>query len=225
MKHSTLPLKIDTNLPLSVSTQIKNQIKVLIAKNFLNSGDFLPSTNQLAQCLSVNKNTIQSTYSQLKDDGLLITGKGKGAQVADSQQIEAYLKDDNYLSLIQNIVEEVVNAGYNVEDTLLSGIAYNQLFAFSDSNKKRFLFIECKQSACQFYLDEIKVNTDAVVNTIDLDEPKDKLQTAIKQADMIITQNDLLDRVRSEVDITNKKAIGVTSTKDISLLFEMIQGN
>lgn len=224
MKHMELPLKIQSSLPLSVNTQIKEQIKVLIAKKFLQPGDYLPSTNQLAQLLSLNKNTILGAYTQLKDEGLLETGKGIGTRVANEQQIAKHFKDDAYLALVQEIVEKVSASEYSVENILLSGIAYNQLYDFSESNKKRYLFIECKKSACHFYIDEIIHSTNAIIDSVDTKEVStERLQHAIDEADVVITQNNILENLNRRVSFDQTKVIGVSSSGDINLLFKMIQ--
>ncbi|WP_054860584.1 GntR family transcriptional regulator [Gracilibacillus sp. JCM 18860] len=63
MEHSGLLFKIDAHSPLPINVQIREQIKWLIGKGLLNSGDILPSTNQLADQLSINRNTIQGGYT------------------------------------------------------------------------------------------------------------------------------------------------------------------
>ncbi|HAQ3904956.1 GntR family transcriptional regulator [Enterococcus hirae] len=226
MKHEQLPLNIDTNLPLSINTQIKTQLKILIAKQFLKSGDFLPTTIQLGKQLSINKNTIQNAYSQLQDEGLLIMGKGIGTKVIDESSVKNYFKNDAYLSTIKKTVDEIVASGLDVEEILLSSIAYNQLFSYSESHKKNILFLECRESSCLFYLKELKVNTNATVENIDLADLTDtQLQDAINQANIVITQNNIIPKLQKRVDTSKANLIGVTSTNDISLLFHILQDN
>ncbi|QNK47539.1 GntR family transcriptional regulator [Brevibacterium sp. PAMC23299] len=54
MEHSGLLFKIDSHSFLPINVQIKEQIKWLIGKDLLKPGDTLPSTNQLANQLSIN---------------------------------------------------------------------------------------------------------------------------------------------------------------------------
>jgi DNA-binding transcriptional MocR family regulator len=56
--------------------QIKNQIKAMILNGELMNGYNLPSERELAKELGVHRNTIISSYRELKSDGLITSTKG-----------------------------------------------------------------------------------------------------------------------------------------------------
>lgn len=150
MEYSRALFKIDSDSSLPIHVQIKEQIKLLIGKDLLKPGDILPSTNQLANQLSINRNTIQSVYSQLKEDGLLTIQRGKGTQVASVEKINQFKTQNPYFSFLEQIMNKADDAGYHVENVLLSGFAYIQLFGQPLKRERRYLFVECKMSSCIF---------------------------------------------------------------------------
>jgi len=222
MEYSSALFKIDPHSPMPIHVQIREQIKWLIGKDLLKPGDSLPSTNQLANQLSINRNTIQSVYSQLKEDGLLNVQRGKGTQIASGEKVTQFKKQNPYFSFIEHIIKDADDAGYNIENMLLSGFAYIQLFDQPRKRKQRYLFVECKVSSCVFYLNEIKRMTSAEINEIDVSSPKDDLMTAIDHADIIVTRTDFAEIVRGFVNDDRKKVISVGDTNDVSLLLEMM---
>ncbi|WP_338787214.1 GntR family transcriptional regulator [Metabacillus sp. FJAT-53654] len=225
MIHSKLGFRIDSNSPLPINVQIKEQIKWLIGKGILKPGDTLPSTNELANQLSINRNTIQGVYSQLKEEGLLLIQKGRGTQVASEEEITRFKIENPYLPFIEQTLKDAYEVGFNVENVLLSGFAYMQLFGQPLKRKMHYLFIECKVASCIFYLDEIKRMTSAEIDTIDVSElPEQALIKAIQNADVIVTRSDLVDKVKKFADVAQKTVISVGSTNDVSLLLNMLRG-
>lgn len=225
MEHSELLFKIDSHSPLPINVQIKEQIKWLIGKDLLKPGDILPSTNQLADQLSINRNTIQGVYSQLKEEGLLLIQKGRGTQVAGEEEITRFKTQNPYFPFMEQTIEDAYELGFNIENLLLSGFAYMQLFGQPLKREMRYLFIECKVSSCIFYLDEIKRMTTAQIDTIDVSEsPETILIEAIHNADVIVTRSDLAEKVKKFADAAQKTVISVGSTNDVSLLLNMIRG-
>ncbi|MEK4701581.1 GntR family transcriptional regulator [Solibacillus sp. FSL R7-0668] len=222
MEYSRALFKIDSDSSLPIHVQIKEQIKLLIGKDLLKPGDILPSTNQLANQLSINRNTIQSVYSQLKEDGLLTIQRGKGTQVASVEKINQFKTQNPYFSFLEQIMNKADDAGYHVENVLLSGFAYIQLFGQPLKRERRYLFVECKMSSCIFYLDEIKRMTSAEIHKIDVSTSKNALMKSLQDADFIITRSDIAENLKSYINDDRKKVISVGSTNDVSLLLEML---
>lgn len=224
MEHSNPLFKIDSSSPLPIHVQIKEQIKFLIGKDLLTPGDILPSTNQLADQLAINRNTIQAVYSQLKEEGLLIIQKGRGTQVADKEEIKRFKTQNPYYSFVEKTIKDAHEAGYEAGNVLLAGFAYLQLFGQPSKRSSRYLFVECKISSCTFYLDEIKRMTSAEIHTIDLsDSTEEMLTNAIRNADVIVTRSDVAEKLKEWKDINQKSVISVGSTNDVSLLLNMIR--
>ncbi|MFC4808609.1 GntR family transcriptional regulator [Paenibacillus sp. GCM10023250] len=216
-------IKIDASLPLPINIQIKEQIKLLISNEVLSPGDGLPSTNQLADHLDINRNTIQWVYSQLKDEGLLIIQKGRGTRIANEANIEEFKRNNPYYPFVQEMMIRSSEASYPPENLLLAGFAYLQLYGQSVNVHPTYLFIECKVQSCYFYLDEIVKHTTAEILTIDIDAPEQELYASIKRADIIVTTAERSDRVRNLNGAAGKTIITVGDPNDVSLLLRLMQ--
>ncbi len=64
--------------------QIKSQMLSLISLGILRVGDKLPSIRTLALQLSLNVNTVKKAFSQLEEDGIILTVVGSGSYVAET---------------------------------------------------------------------------------------------------------------------------------------------
>ena len=73
--------------------QITSQIKAMIMKGTLKSGDSLPSMRKLAKDLHVSVITAQRAYEDLQRDGFIDTVAGKGTFVA--AQNKDFIREEN----------------------------------------------------------------------------------------------------------------------------------
>nr|WP_296011696.1 GntR family transcriptional regulator [uncultured Blautia sp.] len=85
--------------------QITTQIKAMIIKGTLKSGDSLPSMRKLAKELHVSVITAQRAYEELQRDGFIDTVAGKGTFV--SEQNKEFIREEN-LRRIQETLEKAV---------------------------------------------------------------------------------------------------------------------
>jgi DNA-binding transcriptional regulator YhcF (GntR family) len=86
---NTLPISVDPHVPITINSQIAEQIKLLIAIGVLHAGDALPTVTQLAKQLSVNHNTIAAVYNDLIVASYLMAQRGKGTFVANTQNVQS----------------------------------------------------------------------------------------------------------------------------------------
>src|SRR5262245_778432 len=73
---------IDPHNGLPIYDQIVRQIKFAVAGGVLRSGEMVSSVRELARELAINPNTIARAYRQLQDDGVLVSVRGTGLEVA-----------------------------------------------------------------------------------------------------------------------------------------------
>jgi DNA-binding transcriptional regulator YhcF (GntR family) len=78
-------LWIDSESRVSIYDQLRNQVRELIATGVLREGEMLPSLRQLAEDLGVHFNTVARAYRQLRDEGVLVIGPGRGVFVRASR--------------------------------------------------------------------------------------------------------------------------------------------
>lgn len=83
--------------------QITSQIKAMIMKGTLKSGDALPSMRKLAKELHVSVITAQRAYEELQRDGFIATVAGKGTFVAARNR--EFIREEN-LRIIEQRLEQ-----------------------------------------------------------------------------------------------------------------------
>ena len=113
-------MKFNDKVPIYY--QIKQYIYKEIIVEHLEPGDKLPSVRQLAVDLTVNVNTIQRALSDLVDEGILDTQRGRGnfvtndmkkimnlkRQVVENQLAEMY-RNLNELQITDDEIIDYVN--------------------------------------------------------------------------------------------------------------------
>ncbi len=104
-------INIDKNSPVSINTQIVEQVKRLIFKEILESGDKLPSVRQLSADLVLNPNTIQKAYRELELLGYVETQAGKGVFVKSVESEEVKLYKEKLLAEFKTEVKNLVSLG------------------------------------------------------------------------------------------------------------------
>lgn len=72
---------IDTVNGVPIYEQIVRQIKFAVADGVLVAGQMVPSVRQLSSDLTINPNTIARAYTQLQDEKVLESLRGRGLAV------------------------------------------------------------------------------------------------------------------------------------------------
>ena len=87
----TIIIKNSAGIP--IYAQIKEQIKQHVLNGEIKEGDMLPSIRQLAADLKLSVMTTTRAYTELEQEGYIITVQGKGCYVApkDSELIREQL--------------------------------------------------------------------------------------------------------------------------------------
>lgn len=85
--------------------QIVKQIKSLIIRGEMSSGDMLPSIRSLAQELQISVITTKRAYEELEREGFIETVKGKGSYI--SSQNKEFLREKR-MRIIEEKLSEVV---------------------------------------------------------------------------------------------------------------------
>jgi GntR family transcriptional regulator/MocR family aminotransferase len=83
-----LTLNLDKGSPESLHLQLDQQIRRLILEGRLKQGARLPPSRQLAKELGCSRNTVLSTFEQLKAEGFLTGSTGAGTFVASDIDVD-----------------------------------------------------------------------------------------------------------------------------------------
>ena len=113
---------IDIHLDQSMSTplykQLGEQIRRLIANEYLRAGERLPTTRQLAQSLGINQNTVVRAYMELEQERIVVSRRRRGTVVsAESGNPDLQMLREQRLSnIISNSMIEALSLGYSLEE-------------------------------------------------------------------------------------------------------------
>jgi GntR family transcriptional regulator len=77
-------LNIDPDSGVPVYLQIAHAIRRSIAMGSLREGEQVPSVREVAEVLTVNPNTVAKAYQLLERDGIVVSRKGVGTFVTNS---------------------------------------------------------------------------------------------------------------------------------------------
>lgn len=131
-------LHLNRNSALPIQAQIQAQIRYAIATGELKAGDPLPSINDLAERLAVNRNTVYQIYQDLKSVGLLDLAHGRGVFVSDAS--DAVSEAPGLPELIDRTLHEAVALG--VSPRTFSRFLQSQAESFEE-RCPLVAFVEC----------------------------------------------------------------------------------
>lgn len=112
---TALKFNINQNSTTPIYRQLVQTINQAIAKSQLNTGDALPSVNQLCSNYNLSRDTVFKAYSVLKEEGTVESVPNKGYFVANETRkvlllidtFKAY-KEVLYHSFVDNIEENTI---------------------------------------------------------------------------------------------------------------------
>lgn len=99
---------ISNNSSKPIYEQITSQIKALIMKGDLQTGDMLPSMRGLAKSLHISVITAQKAYEDLHRDGFIETVTGKGTFVA--AQNRDFIQEEQLRQIEDKLMDAVQQA-------------------------------------------------------------------------------------------------------------------
>ena len=105
-------LEIEPMSPPPIYKQLINQIKKLIVKGELKTGEMLPSVRSLAGDLGVNMHTVNKGYNLLVDEGILVKSqRGYMVEITKkvSDNIEVELQEKIEDLLVEVFIRDISN--------------------------------------------------------------------------------------------------------------------
>lgn len=109
-------LRLQGGVPLS--EQLETRIAELIISGEMAENEKLPAVREVAKELTINPNTVQKTYRQLEQRGLIYSLPGKGSYVSERK---------NYASVL--LAKSAEDFRCAVKNAMRSGLTYDMMMA------------------------------------------------------------------------------------------------
>jgi GntR family transcriptional regulator len=102
-----LEVEIEKQSAVPIYAQLRDQIRLLIRRGALATGDMMPTVRALAVELSINSNTVARVYRDLQSEGLLRLERGIGTSVAEPPE-ERTVPEKDFRAISRKSSELVV---------------------------------------------------------------------------------------------------------------------
>ena len=103
-------IKIDFESEEAIYIQLRNQIIMGIATDWIREGDSLPSVRQLAENIGINMHTVNKAYAVLKQEGYIKLDRRRGAVIAldiDKLRSIEHLREELSVLLARSVCKNV----------------------------------------------------------------------------------------------------------------------
>lgn len=109
------------NTSAPIYLQLCDRIKNKIIRGEIGIGGQLPSVRDLAIDSGVNPNTVQRTYRELEEAGIVEKRRGQGTFVTENQEILQRMRNQLKQQHISGFVREMSEMGYS-ESEMVEGL-------------------------------------------------------------------------------------------------------
>ncbi|GGL49845.1 GntR family transcriptional regulator [Sporolactobacillus putidus] len=111
------------NPSVPIYLQLCERIKNRIIRGEIGVGERLPSVRDLAIDSGVNPNTVQRTYRELEEEGIVEKRRGQGTYVTENQETLGRMRNELKERHISAFVREMNEMGYS-EAEMLEGLKH-----------------------------------------------------------------------------------------------------
>jgi DNA-binding transcriptional regulator YhcF (GntR family) len=213
---------VDPQAPITINAQIASQVKLLIAMGELQPGEFLPKVIELAKDLGVNHNTVAAAYNDLVESGYLVTQRGKGTFVAQTEAIQKSFSHQNLYNLLSQAFTAAVQFGFEPSEFGTAAYAQAVRLRSQKAAPLKLVFVEGLQYPADVY-SAIRAEIGLPLSFLcweDLEAPHSNPLKELWAADLVITTAQSLWKV-IQVAAEEQEVIAVEVKPDLQLLTQI----
>lgn len=221
-----MQIRLESKAPLGVGRQLKRQLRALIRSGELAPGGKLPSAQDLAALLRINRNTVGAVYRELVAEGLLEARVGAGTFVREGVKTVDY---EALTKIFDRAWAEARAQGFEPEaisDTFV-GRAVTRTHPLAG---RRLLVVECHQETMEIIArkleDELNVETFGVLIQ-DLEGSPELVRKSLAGVDLVVTGMNHLEELQAILPPGGPETVGlflVSMARLISRLAELKPG-
>lgn len=211
------PIVVDPGSPITMSAQITEQIKLLIAVGKLRPNQKLPPLSSLAEHLGISNTTTIAVYNELIATGYLVAHKGKGTFIADSPLVAQLKSRKHFYDLLGEAFN--VASQFGITAAEFSAAAYAKA-AIQDCHKLSVVFINFFPDTIDI-IQSLQLETGLSIQSIDRTKLQAQDFQALKQtlaADLIVTSIKNIWDLANLLPNSSKEIIGIDVNPNVELL-------
>ncbi len=151
-----MKIRIDRDLPVSISQQLRGQIEYGIACGELPPGEQLPSVRELAEELGIATMTVSQVYKELQSAALLESQAGRGTFVSLNGS-NAPEGQERALELQRQIDRLIaITDAHGVSRVELAGMVNARLGRYASSQPIKLVFVGIFLEATRSYVSDLR---------------------------------------------------------------------
>jgi GntR family transcriptional regulator len=210
------------NTPLH--SQLKEQVKWLVALGDVKPGERLPTVSELADRLRINRNTVAQVYAELGQEGYLTARPRQGTFVADSDTVRRAIQTAALGRLIDAALGQAMAQGYTPQQFADAAVARAHVQA-ALSSRRSALFIECNDIEIESHGRTLRQETGIAIRGVHLDDVRrdpDQFRRDAKSVDLVITTLFHLTELQ-EILGADSEVLGLGAGPQMQLLRSLAQ--
>lgn len=115
-KAKAFEFKVDEESDVPLWVQLRNRVAHLIDSGYYAPGEQLPTVRALASDISVNYNTVNKAYLNLKSDGYIVSTQGRGAFVRDASRAMGRSTVEEVDALVDDCIDACRGLGLSLDE-------------------------------------------------------------------------------------------------------------
>ncbi len=207
-----MPFDMNRKKGVPMYLHLTHEIKKLIQNGSWEAGKKVPTERELADKLSISRNTVSSAYKELEAEGILVSTQGRGTFVTDRDAvIRRESRKDRLLKIIDIAIEEAAELGFNIDEFL---VIANQRVTYKKEmlSRLRVAFIECNKEQLDHFLKDLHLDPSVSIIPVLLDDFRNnpgEVNQFLTTTDLILTTFFHLQEVKEMVKFKGVEIIGI----------------
>lgn len=222
-----MPLKLiyDSSSPIYV--QLYEQIRYFIINGILKAGIKLPSVDQLAKCLRIDRSTVVRVYRKLEFEGYVVSKPGLGTFVKGNHSKSEWAEAESMFKIADEAFRTVVENQLDPErfaHIVAARCAWWKGRVQEPVYVSRIGFVECELENLNVYSQELSRALNIQVEPIllsDIREGKDTVRDSLSGISIVVTTFFHLSEVRRL--LPGKRVIGILASPTLIFISTIAQ--
>jgi DNA-binding transcriptional regulator YhcF (GntR family) len=149
-----------------IGLQLKEQIRWEIATGKRKPGDPLPSVRDLAESLGIARQTINAVYDELRGDGLIQMGRGRGTEVADTDAVRGLSRLVTLLGLLDDAMDRALQEGFAVKEVTQAAMVRAQLLEAQALQQQSLTLVVDPGNEAEWFAGQVRAITGGAVRMV-----------------------------------------------------------